>query len=266
MGRALEALLVLACVFEVQSTVLVTGAAGRTGSLLYHALKKDGRLGQVRALVKNVTKARERLQCNACDASEGIYIGDVTDPKSLPPAFDGTDALAIAVGVYGTEPKEVVKEVEWLGVKNQLQALLKIGAKGKRVALISTMGTTKPPADNSSDVMFYKLNAEAFIESSGVPYSIIKPCGLNEEAAGNRLLMVGHDDSESWFSQGFYMIPRADVAAVAAASLAEPVSDALRFDLCAKGPGSGPPMPAKQLLEAALMPWQRRPALEKVFA
>lgn len=266
MVRALGAVLAFTCLLEVHSTVLVTGATGRTGSLLYHALMKDGRLGQVRALVKNVTKAREVLLCKTCDASEGVFVGDVTDPKSLLPAFEGIDTLAIAVGVYGNEPKKVVEAVEWLGVKNQLRAFLRDGAKGKRVALVSTMGTTEPPADNSNDVMFYKLNAEAFIESSGVPYSIIKPCGLNEEAAGNRTLMVGHDDSESWFSQGFYMIPRADVASVVAASLTEPVSDALRFDLCAKKPGSGPPMPAQQLLKAALMPWQRQVALEEILA
>eukprot|EP00931_Biecheleriopsis_adriatica_P078901 TRINITY_DN52317_c0_g1_i1.p1 TRINITY_DN52317_c0_g1~~TRINITY_DN52317_c0_g1_i1.p1 ORF type:complete len:277 (+),score=67.90 TRINITY_DN52317_c0_g1_i1:47-832(+) len=257
----LSALLALSCVLGAKSTVLVTGASGRTGSLLYQALEKDGRLGSVRALVKNATKAKERLNCSSCDVSEGIFVGDVTDPKTLSAAFDGVDALAIAVGVYGTEPKKVVEQVEWVGVKNQINALLKGGSKGKRVALISTMGTTEPPAGNSNDVMFYKLNAEAFIESSGVPFSIVKPCGLNEDKAGDRELMVGHDDGETWFSQGFFMIPRADVASVTAASLTEPVADAMRFDLCAKGPGSGPPPAAKQLLEAALLPWQR-PATE----
>ena len=60
-------------------SVLVTGAAGRTGKLLYGYLKADPRIGEVRALVYGSgtgspaerQKAKAALNCSACDASEG---------------------------------------------------------------------------------------------------------------------------------------------------------------------------------------------------
>merc|ERR1719424_947622 len=43
---------------EAGATVLVTGATGRTGSLLYAKLKADSRVGTIRALVTSLDKAR----------------------------------------------------------------------------------------------------------------------------------------------------------------------------------------------------------------
>ena len=53
--------------------VVVSGATGRTGSLLYLALRGSGIA--VRALVRNASKAKEMLDCGACDeeaVSRGI--------------------------------------------------------------------------------------------------------------------------------------------------------------------------------------------------
>lgn len=237
---------------------LVSGATGRTGSLIYKALKDDGSAGEVRAYVRNATKARDYLGCSACDESEGIYVGDINDASSLGKAMEGVDMLVDAVGAPGSATADMAKQIEWQGVKTQVTSFLsKGGAAGKRVVMISSMGLTDPPEPKDNYVMFYKLNAEAFLESVGVSYAIVKPCGLNEDPAGQRELMVGHDDAEPWFDDGFYMIPREDVAAVAVAALTDPPANVLRFDLCAKLPGSGPPKAPKELLEAALMPWQR---------
>lgn len=248
-------LALLATPLLADATVLVTGATGRTGSLLFKALKGYQSNLFVRALVRNLTEAKERLGCSKCDESEGIFVGDVTNSSSLSAAFDGVSKLAIAVGVYGTEAEAVVKAVEWQDVKNQVETFLSSGVSNKRIALISTMGTTTPPTSGNK-VMFYKLLAESYLASAGVPFSIVKPCGLSNDAGGERLLMAGHDDSESWFSQGFYMIPRADVANVTAMALLHAPADAMRFDLCAKGAGSGS-SDFPRLLQDALLPWQR---------
>merc|ERR1711879_1141937 len=101
---------------------------------------------------------------------------------------------------------------------------------------------------------FWKLNAEASLASSGFPFAIIKPCGLDEGAGGRHELLVGHDDS--LFTSGRFMISRADVATLAVAFLTDPPADALRFDVCAKWlPGkSKPPV---EVLKDALQPWQQ---------
>ena len=117
---------------QAKLSVLVTGAAGRTGELLYAYLKADPRIGQVRALVYGSgtgspaerQKAKAALNCSACDASEGIFYGDVTVPSSLTAAFDGMDTVAIttAVGGFGNDTK--TREVELVGVENQAAALV----------------------------------------------------------------------------------------------------------------------------------------------
>merc|ERR1719201_3260319 len=75
-------------------TVLVTGATGRTGALLYSWLKENH--VPVRAFVRNATKARAVLGCSKCDETEGIFVGDVTKKETLLPAMRGATALAIA--------------------------------------------------------------------------------------------------------------------------------------------------------------------------
>ena len=49
-------------------------ATGRAGSLINKAVKEQN--VNVRGFIRNVTKTRERLGRVACDASEGILVGD----------------------------------------------------------------------------------------------------------------------------------------------------------------------------------------------
>jgi len=239
-------------------TALVTGATGHTGSLIYKALQNDPNVGEVRAFVRNQTKAREYLGCTACDESEGIYVGEVSDTSALAKAMDGVDMLANAVGASYFATADECKQVEFDGVRNQVTAFLsKGGVAGKRIMMLSTMGTTMPPKPDSNMQFFYKLNAEAFLESSGASYAIVKPCPLDDTSGGQVELMVGHDDAETWFADGFRKISREDVANVATAALTQPPADVVHFDLCGKLPGSGPPKTPKELLEDALRPWQK---------
>ena len=249
MPRALVVALVVACAAAQHATttekaaaaapVLVTGAAGRTGSLVYRGLKAAG--AEVRALVRDASKAREALGCDKCDESEGVFVGDVTKPATLTAAFHGVRRLAIVVGAGPTDNSTVQRAIEFDGVRNQVRALAapdgpRPAAEDVRVVLCSSMGTVAPPTMNPlGDILFYKLNAEAFVSASGMRHAIIKPCGLLN-TAGNATLLVGHDDT--LLSTRPPVIARSDVAAVAVAALAYDGASALRFDLCSK---RGPP-------------------------
>ena len=135
-------------------SVLVTGAAGRTGKILYGYLKADPRIGEVRALVygsgtgspEERQKAKAALNCSACDASEGIFYGDVTAPSSLTAAFGGMDTVAITTaGGFGNDTQ--TRAVELMGVENQAAALV-AGASdvsAKRIVLCSAMGNGVSP-------------------------------------------------------------------------------------------------------------------------
>ena len=253
-------------------SVLVTGATGQTGKLLYKYLKADPRIGVVRALVhgsgsgspEKRKEAAAALNCSACDASEGVYYGDITAPPTLTAAFHGVDTVAVvtAVGSGGFSNDTLTKEVEFVGVENQAAALVAGAAdvSKKHLVLCSAMGTgvspfgPKPshgPPAFLKDIMFWKLNAEAFLGASGIPNTVVKPCGLDATyGRGGKQLLVGHDDNLP--RDG--MISREDLAAVMLEAIASRTTG-LRFDLCV---GNGAPTTdLSKLLDEAKYPWAK---------
>jgi len=243
---------------EAGKVALVTGATGRTGSQLYFQLKQSPAFSEVRALVISRDKAKQVLNCSKCDASEGIYLGNVTEPDSLSPAMAGVSTLAICVGASPDASPSLQQAIEFTGVQNQLTSLAAQATDhaAQQVLLVSSMGTTQPnpsPSEGGS-ILFWKLNAEAFLMASGVPFTIVKPCGLLSTSGGRKELLVGHDDT--LLSTMPPVIPRADVASVmshAAASHAV----GLRFDLCSKV--GTPTTDYAALLKAAQYPWVSAP-------
>merc|ERR1711988_1378290 len=97
------------------------------------------------------------------------------------------------------------------------------------------MGDPDPQPFMGGSVLFYKLQAEAFAMSSGVPFTIVKPCGLVDTDAAQVQLNVGHDDylrsREAHKQFGFGTVARADVARVMVQALTTRHAG-LRFDLC----------------------------------
>lgn len=252
--------------------VLVTGATGRTGSLLYRLLKD--RKVNVRGLVRNATKAREVLGCQKCDAAEGIFVGDLLQEETLLPAMEGATALAVVTSAvpvcsgpgfdpsqckYPTGAKPV--DVDFHGGKAQIEAFAKHGKPGP-VVLCSSMGTTNPDSFleklGDGHIGFFKLNEEAFLMSSGLPFTIVKPCGLSNDPAGQKELVVGHDDELHLEPP---MIARSDVARVMAEALLKPqLAAGLRFDLCSRvGTAT---TDVDQVFKAARYPWQRAPEVQ----
>jgi nucleoside-diphosphate-sugar epimerase len=242
--------------------VVLTGATGRTGVLVYNLLKTRG--VPVRAFVRNATKAKERLGCTKCDESEGIFVGDVTKPETMEGVMKGAGALVIltsAAPVCNPFPNcnytkgAYPVDIDFKGSQNQVAALIK-GAGGiKPVILISSEGTTKPdgPLDmmGNGHIDFFKLNAEAFLMSSGVPFTIVAPCGLGNDPGTATTLYVAHDDGAPG------TVPRADVARVVVAAAQSPQkAKNLRFDLCSTDgkPTMDTDIPA--LFKAARYPWQ----------
>jgi len=259
--------------------VVVTGATGPTGAETYNLLKSRG--VPVRALVRNTTKARDTLGCSKCDESEGIFVGDVTKPDTLASVMKGAAALVIVTSsspqcTFGAGPPKCTYpmgaypvDIDFNGGKNQVEVFAK-EAGSKPVILVSAAGTTEP--DSFLDKMgngyisFYKLNFEAFLMTSGLPFTIVKPCGLGTGKPFGQEIVVGHDDTEAWDLK--IPIQRSDVARVLAEILKSPKeSDGVRFDLCARDPKLGKAttdadLPA--LLKSAKYPWMSSSATVQV--
>lgn len=247
----------------IHASVLVVGGTGRTGSLIYKELVESKGKDNVQALVRDVKKARDILNCNACDESEGVYIGDIRNMTSLLPAFHHVHTVVIATGVSGAgkETQEDIKQIEFIGVQNIVRALGQEanvehfgGLQNLKVALISSEGTTFIPSDSMfSTILFYKLNAEAFLGSVGMTTVVVKPCGLSNKAGKNATLLTLHDDAPT--PTGSRSIPRADLARVMTELAIRPTSQNLRFDLCSiEGPAT---TDIEQLLHSAQWGWEQ---------
>jgi hypothetical protein len=247
-------------------TVVVTGATGRSGSLIYLDLKTRG--VNVRGLVRNTSKAREYLGCNKCDESEGIFVGDITKPDTLSPAMTGADGLVIATGrVEKCKVNCATKEILFDGVANQVSAFL--GSPGpkpqdRHVSLISMQFTTLPDTILNKiiahlwggwDVGFYSLLGETNLMNADVPFTILKACGLTEDPAKQAKILIGHDD-KGWGMKDAHTVSRKDVARVLAAAASNPdMSRNLRFDFCSQ---KGAAQDEMTLLKAAMQPWDPR--------
>jgi len=257
-----------------QQTVVVTGATGKTGSLVYKRLKSDGSFN-VRAFVRNSTKAKAILGCSKCDESEGVFVGDLTKPSSVAPVMKGADVLVIATaseahctGIFPVQkcsfpPGASPKDIDWLGSKTQVQAFASAGGNlsKKHILYASSLLTYSP--DNFLDKLigghgtFYHLNAETYIMGSGIPFTITKACGLSDGAAGEKKIVVGHDGEG--FSLVFnHMVARDDVAHVLVEAIRNPaVSAGLRFDICSHGLATPTTDIVNDVLKPARFPWQR---------
>ena len=200
--------LAILCLSSASDVVVVSGANGRAGSLINKTLKEQD--VNDRGFIRNVTKTNERLGRVACDASEDILVGDVTDPSTLIAPMVGAHSLIIATGAPLVCPgvTDVSKcyypcgdlpiDVDFNGRKYQLDALAEASHGLWHVVLVSSMGATLPNSPLNKFgygvFLFYELNLETDIMSSGLTYVIVKPCGLTMAEGGQKELIVGHDD------------------------------------------------------------------------
>jgi len=273
----------LLCAGASSRTVLITGATGHTGSGVYLALKAQG--VTVRGLVRNATKAKGKLGCGDCTESDGIYEGDITKPETLAKAMTGADTLVITTGpayhcdhpsIYvgchfypGADPKTIA----WKGVKNQVTAFA--SSKGpalqdRHVILMSNDLTTQPDnfldkIDNSHGC-FYALQGEVFTMSSGIPFTIMKPNGLNDGDAGKQEILVAHDD-EGWnaMNPNTEFIRRSDVVRLLTyAALNPDKTKGLRFDVTSKRLFGTPTTDVSKVFKSAEYPWDSRKPTEAI--
>jgi len=264
-----------------KKTVVITGATGATGNLLYKRLVAEN-VYNVRACVRNATKAKDLLKCTKCDESEGIFEGDIKKPDSLTKVMTGADVLVILTGsapaCTGVFPFSKCTyhegaypvDLEFKGTKNQIAAFAKNAGgdlSSKQLMYMSTMGTTGPNTFldkfGNGHTSFYHLQAEVLVLASGIPYFIPKACGLSNGEGGTNHYRVGHDDST--FSEFTGVVKRDDVARLFVEAIRSPeASNNLRFDTCS----SVLPWDKKttdieaDVFKAARYPWAKAAAIK----
>jgi uncharacterized protein YbjT (DUF2867 family) len=224
--------------------ILVTGATGKTGSIVYQKLKQDQNF-EVRGFARSPEKVQELF-----DSTENFYFGDIKDPESLTEAFQGCQGLVILTSAApkmiappapGERPQfeyatgETPELVDYQGQKHQIDQAIAAGIK--RIVLVGSMGGTNEnhPLNSMGNgkILIWKRKAEAYLVNSGIDYTIIRAGGLLDQPVGVRKLLVG-DNDELLINPPDGIptsIPRADVAETVVQALKEPSAVNKAFDL-----------------------------------
>ncbi|XP_010553281.1 PREDICTED: uncharacterized protein At5g02240 [Tarenaya hassleriana] len=233
-------------------TVLVTGAGGRTGQIVYTKLKERPDQFVARGLVRT-DESKEKI-----GGEDDVYVGDIRDAAAIAPAVQGIDALIILTSAVpkmkpGFDPTKggrpefyfedgaYPEQVDWIGQKNQIDAAMAAGVK--QIVLVGSMGGTNlnNPLNSigNGNILVWKRKAEQYLADSGVPYTIVRAGGLQDKEGGIRELLVGKDDE--LLETDTRTIARADVAEVCIQALQLEEAKNKAIDLASKPEGTGTP-------------------------
>ena len=228
--------------------VLVTGATGKTGSLVVKKLQTLSDLFRVRGFARSPQKAESFF-----DSTEIFFFGNILQPTDLTPALEGCDALVILTSAvpqmkappqpgqrpeFTFAPGEMPEQIDYQGQINQIDAAKNAGVN--QVVLVGSMGGTDENhflnTIGNGKILVWKRKAEQYLIDSGIDYTIIRAGGLLDQPGGKRELVVSkHDALLKNPPEGMTTsIPRADVAAVVVQALLEPAARNKAFDVVSK--------------------------------
>jgi uncharacterized protein YbjT (DUF2867 family) len=164
------------------------------------------------------------------DRAKGAELGrqvelvevDVTLPDTLPAAMAGVSYVLCAIGASTATPPNDPENVDYRGVANLAEAAKAAGVR--RFVLMSSIGagTADPEAPLNrvfGMVLMWKGKGEESLRASGVPYTIVRPGGLADCAAGRSGVDVQPGDARI---SG--RICRGDVALVMIDALTNPAA------------------------------------------
>lgn len=197
--------------------VVVAGATGRTGQQVVAELLRNPRYA-IRGLARDPAAAA--VEVPGGDRVQWLR-GDVRKPETLAPALKGAALLVSAIGATERSGPNGPEFVDFGGVRNLADAARDAGTR--QFVLISSMGVESGGGFVGwilnligGDVLEWKARGEDYLRRSGVPYTIIRPGGLRDDAGGDKGIRFQQGD------QGMGSIARADVARVTVAALDNP--------------------------------------------
>lgn len=185
---------------------LVAGATGETGCRIVQELVN--RQIPVRAFVRDQDKAKTILPSEA-----ELVVGDVLDVDSLTKAMTGCTVLLCATGARPSLNPSGPYQVDYEGTKNLVNVAKEQGIE--QFVLVSSLCVSQffHPLNLFWLVLYWKKQAETYLENSGLKYTIVRPGGLKNEDNSDPILVSSADT----LFEG--SIPRTKVAQVCVDSL-----------------------------------------------
>ena len=185
---------------------LVAGATGETGRRIVQELVN--RQIPVKALVRDQDRAKSILSPEA-----ELVVGDVLDVDSLTKAMTECTVLICATGARRSLDPSGPYQVDYEGTKNLVNV-----AKGQGIekfVLVSSLCVSQffHPLNLFWLVLYWKKQAENYLENSGLKYTIVRPGGLKNKDNSDPIVVSFADT----LFEG--SIPRKKVAQVCVDSL-----------------------------------------------
>ncbi len=200
--------------------ILVAGGTGRLGTALVDRLIKRGL--EVRVLTRDTRRAAH------FPGTVSVITGDVRNPSTLRPAFEGVDLVVSAVhgfvGTHGDSPATVDRD----GNAHLTDAAK---ASGAELVLISGVGAS---FDSPMELFRMKYAAEQYARGSGVPTTIVRATAFLElwiellrdtATRSGRPLVFGRGDNPINF------VSVADVAALVERVVVDPTTRGQTFEI-----------------------------------
>ncbi|MEL4898240.1 SDR family oxidoreductase [Crocosphaera sp. Alani8] len=185
---------------------LVAGATGETGRRIVQELVN--RQIPVKALVRDQEGAKSILPPEV-----ELAVGDVLDMDSLTKAISGCTVLLCATGARPSLDPTGPYQVDYEGTKNLVNVAKAQGIE--KFVLVSSLCVSQffHPLNLFWLVLYWKKQAENYLENSGLKYTIVRPGGLKNENNSDEILVSSADT----LFEG--SIPRQKVAQVCVDSL-----------------------------------------------
>ncbi len=184
----------------------VAGATGETGRRIVGELVNKGI--PVRALVRNLATAREILPTGV-----ELIEGNVLDRVSIATAIGDSTVVLCATGAKPSLDPTAPYQVDYEGTKNLVDIAKAQGID--QFVFVSSLCVSRffHPLNLFWLILWWKQQAEQYLQGSGLNYTIVRPGGLKNEDNDHPVVM---SKADTLFEGS---IPRQKVAQVCVESL-----------------------------------------------
>ncbi len=189
--------------------VVVVGGHGKVAMRLLKLLADRG--DRARGVIRNPDQAADLERLGA----EPVILDiETEDSAKLAEAIDGAHAVVFAAGAGPGSGPERKETVDLGGAVKLIQACQQKSIE--RYVMVSSIGANeRPEGDGFAVYLRAKHDADHALIHSGLSYSIVRPGSLTDAAGTGKIDVSTHLGRRG-------EVPRDDVAATLAATLAEP--------------------------------------------
>lgn len=168
----------------------VAGATGETGQRIVRTLVQRGI--PVKALVRDAAKARSILPIEVT-----LVEGDVSDQSAIRLALADCTVLLSATGARPSLDPTGPYKVDYEGTRNLVDAAREKGIE--HFVMVSSLCTSQffHPLNLFWLILWWKKQAEDYLQKSGLTYTIVRPGGLKNDDSDQRPLVMAAADALS---------------------------------------------------------------------